>query len=234
MKLLQPKQHQQNKEKEDALKRIRTAELNREYEDKLHLLNTLTTDFEHALEAQKNTYAQEKEAHALWRSDAQAEVSELEARKIAALLPIVERENDVTLKEEKLREGLFILEQAKAELEEEKGLMYKRLDEVGERETEVKQLQNSLVLQKNGNDMQAENIRTQSKQLSVTLEELAKASTERERDYNKRKATLDARENSLEVQDKLLSDRHTDLTNRERALADRYQTLQRTINRLKK
>jgi hypothetical protein len=67
MKLLQPKQHQQHKEKEDALKRIRTAELAKEYEDKLRLLNILNADFEQALEVQKDTYAKEKETHALWR-----------------------------------------------------------------------------------------------------------------------------------------------------------------------
>lgn len=234
MKLLLPKQHQQNKEKEDAVKRIRTAELEKEYEDKLRLLNNLNADFEKALEVQKDTYAEEKEKHALWRNAAQIEVSALEIRKNNALLPIVERENEVTLKEERLREGLDVLEQAKASLEEEKEFMYKRLEEVGERETEVRHSQDSLVIRKSGIDAQSESIKLQAKQFSKTLEELAKASMEREQEYQTRKTILDARADTLEMKETRLSGMDKELTNRERALADRYQTLERTIKRTKK
>lgn len=233
MQLLQPKQHQQNKEKEDAIKRIRTAEITKEYEEKLRLLNILNVDFEKALEAQKDIYAEEKEKHAEWREFASAETRELETRKSNALLPITGRENAVTLKEEKLREGLVLVEKAKADLEEEKEFMYKRLGEVGERETEVKKAQDLLVMRKSGIDAQAKNIQTQAKQLSKTLEELAKASTERETEYSTRKTILDSRDDALDMKDKRLTVKEKDLENRERALTDRYQTLERTLNRLK-
>lgn len=234
MKLLQPKQYQQSKEKEDAIKRIRTAEITKEYEDKLRFFNILNADFEKALEAQKDTYAKEKESHALWRSDKEAEVKELEARKKASLLPIVERENAVILKEERLREGLQLLEEAKSELEEEKELMYRRLGEIGEREVEVRKAQDMLVARKSGIDAQAESIKAQSKQLSKTLEELANASSEREREYSTRKTILDSRDDALDMKDKRLLGKEKDLEDRERALTDRYQTLERTITRLNK
>jgi hypothetical protein len=234
MKLLLPQQHKQTKEKEDAIKRIRTAEITKEYEDKLRLLNILNADFEKALEVQKDTYADEKDTHALWRADAEAEVRMLETRKANALLPIEKRESEVSIKEEELREGQESLKKAQADFEDEKELMYKRLAEVGERETEVKHLQDSLVSQKRGNDTQAESIKQQSKQLSKTLEELAKDSAKRELDYSKRKTILDARDEALASKDKRLSTLEQDLVNRERALTDKYQTLERTIKRLKK
>lgn len=234
MQLLQPKQHQQNKEREDAIKRIRTAELEKEYEDKLRLLNILNDDFEKALEAQKDTYAKEKDVHALWRADTEADVKELEARKATALLPITERENAVTIKEEKLRTGFNLLEKAKGELDEEKELMYKRLDEVGERETQVKRSEEFLTTRKHGIDVQAENLKLQSKQWSKTFGESVKSTAEREQEYQARKAILDARGEALDMKEARLSSMDKELANRERALADRYETLQRTITRLKK
>lgn len=234
MKLLQPKQQQQNKEKEDAIKRIRTAEINKEYEDKLRLFNILTTDFEKALEAQKDIYAKEKESHASWRAYKEEEVKELEIRKVHALLPITERETAVILKEEALREEFSLIEQAKASLEEEKELVYKRLDEIGERETQTSQAESYLSVRKQGIDAQAESIKLQSEQLSKTLEELAKASMEREQEYQTRKTILDARTDALEMKEVRLSEMDKELSDRERALTDKYQTLERTITRLKK
>lgn len=215
MKLLQPKQQQQNKEKEDAIKRIRTAEVQREYEDKLKLLNILTVDFEKALEAQKDTYAKEKEAHLSWRQATEEEVKELEARRIASLLPIQEREEKIHTGEKEFIEGMALLEQKNDETENLRERLYKRLAEVGERETQASQIEKTLASRQAGVDAQAASVRSQASSLSKALEQFARDTSDTNAQLNKKRTEIDAISDGISMREARLEEKARELTEKE-------------------
>lgn len=234
MKLLQPKQHQQNKEKEDAVKRIRTAELQREYEEKLRLLNILTTDFEEALEAQKDTYAKEKESHLIWRQSMEEEVKTLEARRASALLPIQQDTEELYTGKEEFVDWMKLLTEKSEELENLRERLYARLAEVGERETMATTVEETLKSRQIGIDAQAATVRSQATALSKALEQFARDTSEKNKDLKRERAEIDSISDSLSIRESRLEEKARELTEKEYRLTLYQLSLEKNYKLTKK
>lgn len=231
MQLLQPKQALQNKDKEETIKRIRTAEIQQEYEKKLRLLNNLNDDFEQALKIQRATYAEEKEAHQRWREEVSEEVGALEARKTQALAPLEGKVQEVHEGEKRFIEGMTLLDREREETEEVKEAYLRRLAEVGERETKAEQLGKSLDAREKGIEMQSASIREQSQRITKALEQLSQSGMAREDALKKRETYVQAAHDTIAIKEAQIKEREEALHEEEYRLKLYRLTLERNYKK---
>lgn len=228
MKLLSIIKNREAKQESDVIKRLRSKEIDEEYNRKLQLLNTLNDDFDKALKSQKDTYATEKEAHLAWRHTEDEEVKKLEDRRTHALLPIEEREKAVEDRERKVSEVELQQMNTKVEYNDLMLLLQTRLTEATEIKSQNTQTSIAFGLQKQGIDRQSESVKEQAQQLSSAMSSFMLKSKQRESELVSRETVCQLKESGFEMREARNTMKEKELKLLEVGLKDRYAQLEKT------
>ena len=165
MKLLTPNQVRDTKNEHLAREVLRAKETSEQILKINKKMAEAEADFASVLARHRITWAEEEREHDERMRQMQKEVSVLEDRKKQALIPleIYKVQADTLLKE--AQEALQRTKEKELKNEEIAELLQDRLDEVGEKESDVQSLESRLLSKQKGIEDQAEQVKAASQQL---------------------------------------------------------------------
>lgn len=236
MKLWSPSEAKSLKDQDLTRSILRVQETERVIKDTNMRLAKSQAEFQEMLARNRGQWAKEEEEHNKRVKEIQREIDELEAKKLNALVPINILKDAVTNDMKDAERFLAQLREREANVETLTETLEDRLDEVGEREQNVKKQEISLALKKQSIDRQSEVVAESSEKLTQEISNFSVKMEESEKDLTKRKTTLLLRERSVEAQEKTQERTAKALADKERQLTDERGTLDRAwkeFNRLK-
>lgn len=233
MKLFSPLEVNNSKEKEISVGIQRLASLNKEITRKRQELEKLNLEFEISGERQNIQWEKDKAENAKICNALIKEVQILEERKKQALLPLTEKWKEIEVIEQKLKQKEVDLEEKDEKLSEQLELLEEKLSSLGEREINADKLGKQQAIAQEGIDSQKAQIALQAKQMNETIVKATIEAKARETAISKRESAIKLRELALEDKLKEIEQIEAGYASREKAIKDKYETLNRTLERIK-
>ena len=234
MKLLTPQEVKDTKAKELARDILRVKETTDVVLKTRQRLAEAESDFNKTLAKNREKWAEEEESHFKRVKDMESEIDVLEAKKLNALIPLGILKEGTYDKMEDAVNFLTQLRQREKTLDDSVELLENRLDEVGEKEQNLKQLENRLFLREEGIKRQEENIRINNELLTNQLAEFATTKLKAENNITERITAVILKERSVDAKDELNKRNIKALEDKERALIDERETLARAWKELER
>lgn len=225
MKLLSIKDDKQKKDTQQALQKIRAQEIGEELDNKRSSLNQINDTFDETLKNQQQVWAEEKEAHAQWRNQAQIEVSQLENKRFLALLPVEKERENLNNERQEFEVTKTVFETEKETFEQSTLALKARLDEVSEREIQVSNQEKSVLVRQRGVELQAASVIHQSNTLSQQLEKFLQDTKDKQFQLSELENVLAAKSDTVEIHKRRLEAWEIELNRRERLLQSNYAAL---------
>lgn len=190
--------------------------------------------FEETLKSQQETADGLRKEEEKKRASYEKEVAVLEERKRAALAPILQRERDAVLEDERLKKLSSDLEEKRADIEEKYRLLMERLDDISFKEQEIEARDKRSNVMRLGVQQQARQVSEDSQRLSVELAKFQKYTEEQS-------ALLAMRESAIVAQEKMNKEKVLMFEKREKeiedgniVLTDRRATLEQGFEELRR
>ncbi len=194
-------------------------------------IKNLEIDFNFTLEKQQSVWEDEKEKNNREIERLKREIEILEQRRRDNLLPIELRSEDLDKLQAKLEKRKEVLNRKMEEMEETKDKLEEKIEDYNERAREIdKQAQLQTIAQK-GIESQRVQIANQAKDLQEMMEKANEEDRRRKNELVRLQSAIDLKEKSLiekEAKMKLIEEGYVA---REKSIQDRYETLQRTLQR---
>ena len=198
MRLLSQQQVKQNKESELAKEALRIAETQKLSKKSREELAKTQAEFYNTLAKNRELWANEAEEHQRIVKEMKKEVEELQKKKEQALIPIKIYKDEV---DRKMDVATILMEKAKQQKQENDALeeiLEDRLDEVGQREQDVKLKEQKLLSQIQANEQQANFVIQGQKSLNQEIKEFVKQREQAFKDIDKRMTAVLLKEHTLE------------------------------------
>ncbi len=227
MKLLSPQTLKQAKNDEQALLIIRIGEL-RKLETQLRQnTSKAEADFKKTLADNLAVWEQEFERHQLLKKQMKAEIDDLTAKKMNALIPVGIISKATERRLDDAEKYIQELRQRKEDNEELREKLEDRLDEVGAREQDIIAREQKSEVREIGLTKQEELVKEGNERLSQELTKFLAKKEAEEKDLDERKTAVSLRERSVESKEEL--QKRTDLALN--SLALRLEDERRTLDR---
>lgn len=233
MKLLNIKQVIDNKENQISRSLSRISELDKLILSKQKEVNKLEEEFNITLNRQKESWLKEKNTYINKIKELIEEAGLLEKRKEQALLPITERDNNskkilklAVEKEKKLNDK-------EIELDEKLDLLEDKITSLSDRELKIKEKEQLQYIAQEGIELQKEQIKQDLDNLNKLIIKKNEEFNSKFLELSKKIAEIELRENTIKDKEMELIKIENSFADREKAIKDKYETLQRTINKTK-
>lgn len=233
MKLFSPLEVNTSKEKQISTDIQRLASVSKELIRKRQELEKLNLEFEISGERQNLQWEKDKAENAKICNALIAEVQILEERKRQALLPLTEKWKEIEVIEKKLKEKEEELIIKEDNLDSKIELLEEKLTTIGEREIDADKLGKQQMIAQEGIDAQKEQIALQAKQMNESIIKASGEQKAREQAISRLESSIKLRELAVKSREAELSKIEAGFESREKAIKDKYDTLNRTINRIK-
>lgn len=234
MKLLTPTQTITDKEQRLQSNLKVSALLDKEIVLKRKELQKLETEYEIIINKQRIILEKEKEEYYLQINILKSEVDNLVLKRKEELVPLTEKWKELEEADKiiKLREEEVI---KKGEIfDENLNILEEKLSEVAEREKISLETAKKQTLKQEGIAKQQEQIKLQQDSLNLVLNESLEKLKIRENDILKKETEIELKNKVLNAKEINLNKKENSLILKENEIKDKYETLQRTINRINK
>ncbi len=232
MRLLNVKEQKKKDDADKNLQIARAKETAEELGTKREELNNTRDEFTRTLQLQQIEFEAETNKQNRIRDELKAEVKDLENRKKQALLPLENREEAIQDKEQELGKAFAALGAEKADFQQSLEGLHAHIDAVAERELNVSKQEELLHARARGIEAQTVSTKSQSAKLSNQLQEFSAASLKRANELKTWEDTLRAVSEEHLMARENFTKREQKLKDGERALLDKYQQLEKTIQRV--
>lgn len=212
MKLLTQQDTRDTKAQEENLVLLRTQELNVAADKARKNLANAEADFKTTLAKNLEIWAKEEETHSNRVKEMSGEISQLEAKRAEALVPVTKLQQEAeeliaqyTLKNKET-------ETKNTELEELREKLENKLDEIGQEKQDFLKARQKLELQQQGLDQQVENTKIGIKKLSAEIANFAAIREQAEKQVKERQTTVSLLESSILSKDSQLKTKEAQLS----------------------
>lgn len=234
MKLLTPTQTVTDKEQRLQSNLKVSASLDKEISLKRQELYKLETEYEILINKQRIVLEQEKEEYYLQINILKSEVENLVLKRKEELVPLTEKWKEleeadriIKLKEEEITKKGEIFDDNLENLQD-------KLSEVAERELISLETAKKQKISQEGINRQQEQIKLQHGTLNDLVINTTATLREREKGIEKKETEIELKLKVIDAKEIDLNKKEQSFINREREIKDKYETLQRTINRINK
>lgn len=218
---------------EEALLVSRIQELRDAESLVLRNTNKAELEFQVSLARFRKEWADEQEKHLAWKKETETDIRSLEEKRRVLLVPVSELESKAKKKNEEADERLKELKKKELDIEETKGMLEDRLDDVGAREQDVERKEKELKSKEEGIALSAQELLGERETFNKTVADFESSSKQRNLELSEKAKDIFLRERSVESREQALFGRENDLRKKERQLEDQRHTLEREIARRK-
>lgn len=205
--LFSPSEAKTSAQKQAEGDKRRILDIQKLLADKYKELETVEGYFNASMERQRKSWEEEKQKNELALAPLRKEVEELEERRIKALIPLVNKEEEWEAIVRALRKREDSAEKREVEARGLSEALVRKLDDVSEREIQVSKKERELSRRESGIKLQEQTTKIGSESLTRLIVET--------------RSKIDSEEKSLAERIKKVSRDEEDLTEREKSLRSR-------------
>lgn len=234
MKLLSPLQNKDLKENQTVRELLRTQEVNKASEIARKNLAKAEADFQDTLARNLLKWEEEEEEHFKRVQEMKVEINGLEAKRLNSLIPLGILEEGV---DDRMQDAVTFLANLRLREENAEDLterLENKLDEVGQKDQDLKKKERQLLLREEGIERQTESTVLGAKRLSEEMTKITQMRSEATEELNEREKEVYlkersnlSREESLKRTDKSLNDLAIQLAGERETLARAWDELKR-------
>lgn len=234
MKLLTPTQTVTDKEQRFQTNLKLSASLDKQLALKRRELEKLEIDYEIVINKQRIILEKEKEEYYLQINVLKSEVKNLVLKRKDELVPLTEKWKELEEADRIVKDRELEVIKKGEIFDENLETLQEKLTDVADREKSSLEMAQKQRLAKEGINRQQEQVKLQQGALNALVAEATGKLKTRETDILKKETEIGLKVKVLDAKEIILNNKEQSFINREREIKDKYETLQRTINRINK
>jgi len=234
MKLLEPTAIKDLKGQESARELLRSQEIQKIADKTRKELANSQADFYNTLAKQKEIWVKEEEEHSQRVKERQQEIQTLEAKKLSLMVPFTVLKEGTEKKVKDAENFLKDLKEKEQRVEELTERLEDKLDKTGEKEQDLKQWEQRLIIKQQGIDQQFKNTADSAKQLTAEIASFTADKQKADQEINQRKTELALIEQTLIAKRDSLLRTESSLNDLAKQLQDEREVLKRAFEEVKR